>query len=728
MPKKRTILNVSNRLPVTVTDQGIKKSSGGLVAALEGVDPSLYDLRWLGWPGGSIPEEQQPEIAARLKNEFGCVPVFVSDRDAQGHYEGFSNASLWSLLHYMPSKFQYQEWWQDAYRSVNQQFADTVLELAGEEDLVWVHDYQLMLLPRLLKTARPSLRVGFFLHTPFPSYEVFRCHPNREELLDGLLGADLIGFHTFGYLRHFRSAVLRLLGLDSDITVIRHNRGASTLGVYPIGINAPAFEQTMQTDDFAEQVRRFRENFGHKRIVLSVERLDYTKGLPQRLEAIDLFLSQCDEAVRNNIKFIFVSVPSRESVGAYQDLREDVESRIGRLNGKHTTLVNSPIHFIHGTVTFPELCALYALAEVCLVTPLMDGMNLVAKEYVACQAKSPGVLILSEFAGAAQELFSALIVNPYDVQSLADTLKQALAMPEHERRERMIAMSERVRTMDAGTWARRFIEDLAEVPTSAAPAGNAEEALDELVAAVRSGKEVALFLDYDGSLAEIAQTPDDARPTHELLDILQRLTDRPNIRTTIVSGRSAEDLEMFLGIFDRLGFVAEHGARVKMPGESQWTDRTAELDFGWKEHVKKILKMHADSTPGSFVEEKRTSLVWHHRRADPELGEWKARQLVAELSTALANAPLHVRQGKKIVEITPQEINKGAAVASLMARHPTDLAMAAGDDATDESMFRLERPHFLTIKIGEGDTRARYVLPNPGGLRRMLKQLLDRTA
>ena len=727
MSSRRKIINVSNRLPVTVGET-IKKSSGGLVAALEGVDKSAFDLRWLGWAGTEVPAEQQAGLSQRLGSEFGCVPVFISEADAEGHYEGFSNSSLWPLLHYMPSRFRYDESWWDAYRRVNEIFADAVLQHAAEGDVVWVHDYQLMLLPTLLKQRDPSLKVGFFLHTPFPSYEVFRCHPRREELLAGLIGADLIGFHTFGYLRHFRSAAMRVLGVDSDITSLRHPHGITQLGVYPIGINAPAFEQTLDTEPYRQHLEKFRHNFDGKRIVLSVERLDYTKGLPQRLEAIDLFLSESDVETRDRIKFIFVAIPSRENVEQYQLLREDIESRIGRLNGKYTTLNNSPIHFIHGSVQFPELCALYAFADVSLVTPLVDGMNLVAKEYVVCQRDEPGVLVLSEFAGAAQELSNALIVNPYDTRAVANALKQAMNMPPAERRDRMAAMAERVTYMDAGRWARMFIDDLAARPAPQLPARGGAELAAKLTANLMAGQKLSLFLDYDGTLREIESTPEAAAPSKAVMHLLQRLRERPQINVTIITGRARQDVDAFFSAFPSFGFVAEHGAWSRAPNDAMWVDRAGHLDLSWKDQVKTILKLHAAATPGSFVEEKRTSLVWHYRKADPEFGDWKARQLLSDLTTALANQPLHVRMGKKIVEITPLQISKGAAIAELMAQQGVPLAMAAGDDTTDESMFRLHRADLLTLKIGEGETSAAYVVPTPAAMRALILDVLDRTS
>ncbi|HEV3410559.1 MAG TPA: trehalose-6-phosphate synthase, partial [Chthoniobacterales bacterium] len=368
-----TVINVSNRLPVTVGEK-ITKSSGGLVAALGGLARDEYDLRWVGWPGGVIDASRQHKVDEILQGKHGCIPVFLSAEEAAGHYEGFSNSSIWPLLHYMPNFMRYDPaWWED-YQAANQRFTDKVIEIAKPGDLVWVHDYQLMLMPAMLNARMPELKIGFFLHTPFPSFETFRCHPKRRELVAGMLGADLIGFHTFGYMRHFRSTVLRLLGLESEITRIRDEQGhVTTMGVFPIGINARKFDERLDTPEFARRRDELSAGDAGKRVVLSVERMDYTKGILHRLDAIEHFLAEAED--RDAIKFIFISVPSREEVEEYQELRAEVEARVGRINGEYATLRNSPIRFIHGSVNFTDLCALYATAEIGLVTPLIDGMN-----------------------------------------------------------------------------------------------------------------------------------------------------------------------------------------------------------------------------------------------------------------------------------------------------------------------------------------------------------------
>lgn len=718
-----TLITVSNRLPVTIEGEDVKKSSGGLVAALEGVGDSVIPaLKWVGWPGHATDDPaQRAALENKLNRELGYVPVFMSDEQIEGFYRGFSNSSLWPLLHLMPGKFRYRREWWEQYLAINQQFADAVLGIAQPGDMVWVHDYHLMLLPEMLKRQRTDFRVGFFLHTPFPPAEVFACQPNRRELLEGLLGADQVGFHTFRYLRNFRSTVLRLLGIDSEATRIRRDGRTTHLGVYPIGINAPKVDQTLDSPEFRKEQGALQAVHAGKRIVFSVERMDYTKGIPERLDAIDLFLESCKE--RENIRFIFVSVPSREDVAEYKALREEVEYRVGRLNGKYSTLHNTPIHFIHGTVEFTRLCAMYALAEVALVTPLADGMNLVAKEFVACKRDRDGVLILSEFAGAAEELVNATIVNPYDARGVANALEDALQLPAAARIERTKAMRERVTACDAAWWARTFLHDLVsrpiveEQPETAA--AEIEVIRQRVSDALRGGKRVAFFLDYDGTLREIERDPSAARPNAAVRDLVARLQQIPNLAVTIISGRRAADLEAW---FAQTPFtlIAEHGADIRRTGQSEWDRLDPHITYAWKQDILPLLRLYRDATPGSFIEEKRAGLVWHYRKVDPELGAWKAAALADELSAILANETVQIRQGKKIVEVSAAQVSKGAAVARMLDERQYDLALAAGDDQTDESMFTLDVSNLITIKVGRGDTAAQLRIRTPADFRAFL--------
>jgi trehalose 6-phosphate synthase/phosphatase len=719
MPK--TLINVSNRLPVTVEENRVTKSSGGLVAALEGLPEGEYKTKWIGWPGAAFPEEsRRHEIAQELAEEHGCIAVFLSQEEATAFYEGFSNSSIWPLLHYLPNYLRYEPGWWEHYQNVNRTFAEKVLETVQEDDLVWVHDYQLMLVPAMLRAAAPNLRIGFFLHTPFPAYEIFRCHPRRRELVAGMLGANRIGFHAFGYLRHFCSTVQRLLGIETELTHIPSKGHHTVLGVYPIGINAPKFEQTLDSKEFHERREEFRLAHEGKRLVVSVERMDYTKGILHRLEAIDNFLAGSDKV--DGIRFVFVSVPSREGIEEYKHLVEEVESRVGQLNGKYATLVSSPIHFVHGSIPFVDLCALYSLADIAVVTPLIDGMNLVAKEFIACQRENAGILILSEFAGAAEELFNALLVNPYDTAAVAATLTEALAMPTEEKRSRILPMRERVMRYDARHWARSFIDDLMSGPIRDARRVETDirEAREQVGQALSAGRQIALFLDYDGTLREIELDPRAATPNAGIQTLLHRLGQQPNVDVTVISGRSQEDLEAFLG-GHRFRLIAEHGASLRAPGKKEWVRLDHDINYAWKEELLVILRLYEQATPGSTIEEKRSSIVWHYRKADEEFGAWKANQLTEELSALTANYPIKVRHGKKMVEVTAPENNKGAAIARVLDQNDNyEVALCAGDDVTDESMFELSRPRLLTIKVGAGPTRARFRVSDPATFRQFL--------
>ena len=717
------LLIVANRLPVTLTGDTVRKSSGGLVAALDGVAAEDYDVRWVGWPGGDVPADRQDAVRRQLDERAQATPVFLSAAEVAGFYHGFSNASLWPLLHDLPSRFAFDSSWWDTYRAVNGRFADVVLDVVGDDPdaLVWVHDYQLMLLPAVLRERRPGLRVGFFLHTPFPPYETFRYLPRRAEVVAGLLGADLIGFHTFGYLRHYRDCVLRLLGLDTDMTRIRGADRTRSLAAYPIGINAAKADAELKRQEFTAERDRLARAHDGKRLVVSVERLDYTKGILRRLDAIDHYLDRHGAA--EDVKFVFISVPSREEVDEYRQLKADVEAAVGRINGRHATASHSPIHFVYGSVNYTELMALYSLAAVALVTPLIDGMNLVAKEYVAAQdvseAGSPGVLILSEFAGAAEELFNATIVNPYDEDAVATAIGDALAVDPAEARRRMGPMRQRVMTYDAARWAKAFVDDLrAADPGADQPHGDPAAAQRRLADALAAGRRVAVFLDYDGTLREIVADAARAAPTTEMTRLFDRLAALDGVDVTIISGRKGVDLDRFVGGYP-FALVAEHGADYR-PAGGRWERMDGDVDYGWKQQIRPVLDLFEASTPGSFIEDKRTSLVWHYRKADPEFGSWKAHQLAAELAAVSSNEPVTVRHGKKIVEATAAEVNKGAAVDRLIRGRGYDLVVCCGDDTTDETMFRLAVDGMVSVHVGGGETRAAVRVADPAAFRAWL--------
>jgi len=710
------LVNISNRLPVTL-GKTIRKSSGGLVTAMENLNLDLQ-FRWIGWPGNYIDgEEAQDALTAELVSEYDYIPLFLSRKDIAAYYQGFSNSSLWPVFHYMPNLMQYKESWWDSYVKVNQLFCRETLKYLHDDTVVWIHDYHLMLLPRMLREERPGLKIGFFLHTPFPSYEVFRCHPNREQLVEGLLGADLVGFHTYGYVRHFRSAVLRLLGYESDMNVIYHEHGNTHTNVFPIGINASKFLDELQSKTYKRKLKQLTTVYKGKKIVLSVERLDYTKGIRRRLDAIDAFLKEYKD--KDSIVFIFISVPSRGDVKEYRLFIEEVESLVGKINGTHATVENIPVHFMHKSINFHELCALYALADVALVTPLFDGMNLVAKEYIVCQNEGKGMLILSEFAGAADELFGAEIVNPYNINQLVSTLSKALSMGGEEKQKRMETMRKHVITYDSTHWAKSFLLSLQQLDNERVHTLSANSSMDEIVEVFAGKSSCALFLDYDGTLREFEDVPGAASPTDEIYEILGSFADISGVDLFIISGRKREDLERWFKDFP-CTLIAEHGLVYMNPGASTWEHLGDPPEQAWKSDVLALFHQYEGMCPGSLTEEKSSSIVWHYRRCDPELGKIKANQLLEELYELLAKQPLEVHQGHKIIEVSSMYVNKGASVRFFTDNKHYDVVFCAGDDYTDESMFQVELQNQLSVKVGAGTTRAGWRVKDP----RKLQQLL----
>ena len=727
------VIVVSNRLPYTLRRAGdswkTEKSAGGLATAMGPILNKTEGL-WVGWSGdqSGANDAKRQSVLARWAERERYVAVDLPPDTARGFYEGFSNQTLWPLFHSFPSllRFDPDDW--RAYVEANRLFCAAVVEQLRPGDMVWVHDYQLMLLPAMLREAAPDARVGFFLHIPFPSSTAFRILPRREELLRGLLGADLLAFHTHRYLQHFRDSVLRLLGTDSRMDRVEAEGRTVRLEALPIGIAPEEFAGLVEKD---EKTRRLlgemRDRFGCCKVLLAVDRLDYTKGIPERLRAYRQLLSDSPE-LRGRVTLVQVAVPSRESVPMYKELRREVDELVGKINGEFSTPGWTPIVYLRRNLPRAELAALYALADVAWVAPLRDGFNLVAKEYVACQRGGVGVLVLSEFAGAASEMGEALMVNPYDEGRTAETIRRALEMPAEERRERMAALHKRVTHNNVFAWGERFVSYLKEASSSRgerAVALPAELPADEAARAFRAAESRLLLLDYDGTLVGYAKRPQDATPPADLLHLLGELARHPATTTAIVSGRSSADLEAWFGGVEGLWLAAEHGAVVRPPGQAAWENSYAGYSPDWKRDVYPFLEHFVDRTPGSFVEEKEFSLVWHYRMADPEFGEWLANELAHDLEQMLAATPLRAVRGRKTVEVKLMWANKGEVLNRLTRECPApDFLLAAGDDATDEDLFARMPPTAWTIHVGENHSRARYRLPGPEQFRRLLGALV----
>ncbi len=725
--EKRLVI-IANRLPVTVSKREGKlhyqPSAGGLATGLG----SFYRDKkgvWLGWPGLASEKLRghEEEVISHLK-AMDCSPVFLNQRQIENFYYGFSNKTLWPLFHYFLQHTLFDNRMWEAYKRVNRLYCEAALEVADEEDMIWVHDYQLLLLPGMLRERLPKATIGFFLHIPFPSFELFRLLPWREEILEGLLGADLVGFHTYDYVRHFLSSVRRILGYDHSLGLITTRERLVKVDTFPIGIDFLKFARAAQLPQVKAEIQRLKRRIGDRKVILSVDRLDYTKGVPERLDAFELFLEKYPQ-YREKVILVMVAVPSRTKVDHYIQLKRNVDEHIGRINGRFGTLGWSPILYLYRSVPFPTLAALYNLAHVALVTPLRDGMNLVAKEYVASKGDNTGVLVLSEMAGAAREMGEALLVNPYNVGEVAQALKEAIEMDPEEQKERNLRLKERLRRYDIKRWAGEFIE---RTMVTRALQEEMEEKylrgilLRRFLEEYSQANKALLFLDYDGTLVPFADRPEKAPPDAQVKELLKNLAAIPNNRVVLISGRKKENLDQWFGDLG-VDMVAEHGVWIKEYGH-HW-ELIEALKQDWKEAIYPILQMYADRTPGAFVEEKEFSLVWHYRKAEPELGITRARELKDALLNITENFNLTILEGNKVIEVKPANVNKGrAAMKWITDMGPWDFIMAVGDDWTDEALFEALPREAYSIKVGFGLSKARFNMDSPQRVRGLLKEMI----
>lgn len=721
------ILLVSNRLPVTFEVQEgrivVSPSPGGLATGLRGPHQRSGGL-WVGWPGdvSGLSPIQRRDLERQLE-ELRIVPLYLADEEYERYYQGFSNGALWPLFHYLLDKVALDAQNFAAYRSVNERFADLVAPRFEPGDLIWIHDYHLMLLPSLLRERLPDARIGFFLHIPFPSYEVFRILPWRRAVLDGLLGADVIGFHTLTYLRHFTTALLRIAGLESQVDHLTYADREVRLGAFPMGVDAEAFAALADSEPIRAAAATIRSEAGDRKILLGIDRLDYTKGLPTRLLAFERLLERKPE-LRDKVRFLQVAEPSRVGIGPYDALRQQVDEMLGHINGRFGTTTAMPVHYMYRSFNQQEVVTMYRAADVMVVTPLRDGMNLVAKEFCASRTDEDGVLILSEFAGAAAELGEALRVNPYDVDQLAEVFEQALEMKPEERRRRMRSLRQRVMEYDVHTWARSFLETLEATSvdsSGAVPSLTLESVADALVARIRAEKALNLFLDYDGTLVPLMPFPELAAPDDDLRDLIGALVRKPKIGMHILSGRPRDDLQRWFGELP-IGLYAEHGLWLRPPHQD-WTLLT-ELATAWKDQVRTIMEQFVAHTPGSFVEEKTASLAWHYRNADAEFGPAQAKEMRLHLAETLSNVPVEVLKGSKVIEVRMYGVHKGAAVRRVLAEGSEGVVVAMGDDRTDEDMFAALPPGSYAIHVGPRQTRAPYCLPDAWAARSFLRRLI----
>jgi trehalose 6-phosphate synthase/phosphatase len=732
--RSQRIVIVSNRLPFTVVQDGegihFSESVGGLATGLRTLltsaqgflsEPSEYV--WVGWPGSSIREEICDQVKSKALAEYNCCPVFLSEQDLEHFYQGFCNKTIWPLFHYFPTYARYDEAYWEQYRKVNESFSLTLLESIHDDDTVWIHDYHLMLLPHLVRKASPKIRIGFFLHIPFPQFEIFRLMPGkwRREILEGLLGADLIGFHTHDYGEYFLRCVQRILGHGHHMGQLGLGDRVVKVRTFPMGIDFEKFHDAAKQTEVQKEREELEGRLLDSRIVLSVDRQDYSKGILHRLQGFEAMLERNPEW-RGKVTLVMLVVPSRIGIADYEGMKKQIEEFVGKINGRFGTISWVPIIYQYRSLPFHSLVAMYAMSHVALVTPLRDGMNLVAKEYIATRHDKTGVLVLSEMAGASKELPEAIIINPNNREEIADALKTALEMPCEEQIRRNAIMQNRLRRYDVTRWARDFLVELLSVrpgdgeSQAKSPTAPFARALTEYHHSTRR----LLILDYDGTLVPFAVSPELAKPTAGLLRLLRSLASDPRNELLVATGRDRGTLDRwFKGM--PMGLAAEHGAWIK-ERDGDWKIQHF-LAPDWKQEILPILKTYADRVPGAFVEEKEFSLVWHYRKADLEQGRPVARELTDHLLVFTASIDLQVLRGNKAIEIRKAGINKGGAVQQWINKENFDFILAIGDDATDEDMFAV-LPHWAySFRVGANRTRARFRLRGPAEVLQLLRGL-----
>lgn len=731
MITKRTII-ISNRLPIRIEKrEGVLHflpSEGGLATGLGSVYEQKNNL-WLGWPGYIPENEEEKQVIREELAKHNLVPVFLCQEELEGYYEGFSNEILWPIFHYILSYAVFNKDYWMMYNQVNKKFCEAAMSLGLTlKDEIWIHDYQLMLLPQMIRQQNDLISIGYFQHIPFPADEIFRSIPWRDELLKGLLGADLVAFHTFNDSQHFLNACTNILGLTELNRSVQVRDRTIYIEVFPMGIDFDKFNKLAQEPEIQQKAIGLKEHFNQRKIILSIDRLDYSKGLLVRLEAYEYLLKTFPE-LRNKVVLYMLVVPSRDKVPQYKALLDEVDRKVGHINARYGFTEWTPISYYYNSLPVEDLSALYVAADICLITSLRDGMNLVAKEYIASKShRKDGVLILSELAGAAKELTDSILINPNATEDVANAIHLAYHMPLDEQQKRMSKNIEIVRKFNIYHWVRIFFLRLREIKQiqNRHYARKIHDKLREQIWQEYSrSKKCLLFLDYDGTLVGFKKDADSAKPTLETYKLLDQLQARKENQTVIISGRSQKTFKEWFG-HKPYYLVAEHGAWNNYPFYD-WNSKIGE-EPRWKTPIKRIMNKYISLTPGASLEEKSYSLAWHYRRVQEGLGQTRSQELIENLRYILPQYNLQLLDGDKVIEIKSNSLNKGKAAVDIAEQFEPDFIFAIGDDSTDEDMFNQLPPHAVTVKVGNKSSAARYYVENQIEAVALLEYLANKVA
>lgn len=729
----RRLILASNQLPVNIKWQDrnyeIEKTEEQTISGLQGFYQS-YQPIWVGLTGFENHDftKREIHILETKLEQFNCIPILPRPHDRNLYLHGFSRNTIWPLFHYFTEHVTYSEVSWKAYNKINRLYAEKIISLINDGDILWIHDYHLMSLPQLVREQKPGISIGLFIHVPFPSFEIFRLLPWRQEIIEGMLGADLIGFQTYDYVRHFMSSVRRLTGVDSVFNRISIGERTLKVDVFPKGINYDRFRnkalhvhrKESKRSVIQEEMKLFKESGQLKKLIISIDKLDYTKGIPQRMRAFERFLQTYPE-YQGKVSLIVQAIPSGETSESFFNLKSKVDELVGRINGNYGTITWTPVRYLNQRFSVDERIDLYSLSDIALILPLRDGMNLVSKEFVASRHNGHGVLILSELAGASKELHEALLVNPNSLDDISEAIRKAIEMPVEEQVRRNKVLMQRLQRYTVERWAREFIKSLEgvkEIQEVNLTRKINITRMKQIVAAYRESKKRILFLDYDGTLSGFKENPEDAKPDEQLYNILKELTDDDNNTIVIISGRDKETLGRWFNDKWKIHFIAEHGVWLREPG-GEW-HMLEQINNDWKESVQPLLEYYVDQTPRTFIENKNFSLVWHYRNADPDLGMQRAWELKDELRTLTSNLNLEIMDGDKVLEIKFSGVNKGRAALNKMGDIQYDFIFAIGDDWTDEYTFESMPEGSYTIKVGTKTTKAAYYIESVEIVRELL--------
>ncbi|MDE1851145.1 MAG: bifunctional alpha,alpha-trehalose-phosphate synthase (UDP-forming)/trehalose-phosphatase [Candidatus Micrarchaeota archaeon] len=726
MEKKGRLIIISNRLPLSVkkvgSDYSIEQNVGGLATGL-GSFYEDYNALWIGW--ADVPAQDRDTVRKKMEMDFNCYPVFISEGLSERYYEGFANKTLWPLFHSLPTRASYSSSYWKAYERVNKIFAQKVAELAGPDDLIWINDYHHMVLPKYIKQKLPNSRIGFFLHTPFPTYDLMTMLPWYKELLDAILYSDLIGFHTYGYVSAFLESVRVLLGYDNYAGRIMLSDRVVKVGAFPMGIDYRKFRSAADKPKVRAEIRKIRGYVGNKTLIFSISRLDYTKGILRQLVSFEKFLKE-NPGMRHKAVYALVVVPSRESLRQYSMLKRAIDERVGRINSKYGVHGWVPIWYTYGKISFSRLVGFYKTSDIMLILPIKDGMNLIAKEFLAVKGGDKGLLILSQNAGAAKELFEAAIVNPNDEDEIVKRIKECIATKGRGTAVANRNMMHKLEELGVRKWAERFIEGLeTNIKLSNIMAARALDAKSEeqMVSRYRGSKNRLFIFDYDGTLIPIHKDYAYSKRSGSVISMLNGLASARGNSVFIVSGRSRGSLDrIFKSV--KVSLVAEHGAWVKPYGSQSW-ESLVPIDDKWKDDIMPILEAFTERLKGSVIEQKDMSITWHYRNAKSPNAPDVALELGNILTNLTANSELKVIYGKKNIEIMNTYVSKGMSYIKLMSNTRHDFILAIGDDSSDESIFEVLPKDAFSIKVGMSVSNAKYNIKAQKDVVRLLQRILS---